>query len=191
MAIFWSWAYSNLIVNTTRSISGRIFSRDFPSAQRRTKARMDHLRFQISRDHHQGHQAIFKAGARISYPLLSSILPLRFNRWEPGNNAVTRLDEAKEACLALCFLHSYGQTPRRRRRWWSWCRFTDVGTELKILCRAHIHNQRLIPLRPGLPNVVTSAALADKNEERTWQLPRLHHARLPDFARRLSATLPG
>lgn len=51
--------------------------------------------------------------------------------------------------------------------------------------------RRLIPLRPGLPDVVTSAALADKNEERTWQLPRLHHARLPDFARRLSATLPG
>ena len=50
---------------------------------------------------------------------------------------------------------------------------------------------RLIPLRPGLANAVTSAASADKNEERTWQLPRLHHARLPDFARRLSATLPG
>ena len=57
---------------------------------------------------------------------------------------------------------------------------------------AHLYRgEKLIPLRPGLANAVTSAAAADKNEERTWQLPRLHRARLPDFARRLSATLPG
>ena len=42
--------------------------------------------------------------------------------------------------------------------------------------------------RPGVPNVVTSAALADKNEERTWQLPSFIMSDFPtslgDFQRR-------
>jgi hypothetical protein len=51
--------------------------------------------------------------------------------------------------------------------------------------------QKAYPSASGPARCSDKRALADKNEERTWQLPRLHHARLPDFARRISATLPG
>jgi hypothetical protein len=101
---FWSWAYSNLIVNTTRSIFAEYLvatSLGLNGAPRQEWTTYDFKYRETTIEVKTSGYLQGWSQNKLS-TIVFDIAP-RFNRWEPGNNAVTRLEEAKRLASLYVF----------------------------------------------------------------------------------------